>query len=143
MTDEEKLLAKLRKIEVLHAGAGTEGERDAAKSALERMKKRIAEYKVIDPPIEYQFSLGNKWSVRLMVALLRRYDINPYRRYRQHHTTLMAVISPTFVDEKLWPEFQALDKTLQEHIDAIASRIIATAIFDGNDDVQEMRAIKN
>ncbi|MDQ6975205.1 MAG: hypothetical protein Q9M22_01420 [Mariprofundaceae bacterium] len=142
MTDEEKLLEKLRKIEALHAGAATDGERDAAKSALGRMKKRIAEYKTIDPPIEYQFSLGNKWSVRLMTALLRRYDIKPYRRYRQRRTTLMAVISPSFVEEKLWPEFQALDKTLEEHIDAIACRIIAAAIFDGDEEVQEIRAIR-
>lgn len=142
MTDEEKLLEKLKKIEALHAGAGTDGERDAAKTAIERMKKRIAEYKRVDPPIEYQFSLGNKWSVRLMTALLRRYGIRPYRRYRQRYTTLMAVISPSFVDDKLWPEFQSLDKTLQDHMDNIASRVIATAIFASDDDVEEIRAIE-
>jgi len=28
---------------------------------------------------------------RLFIALLRRYGIAPYRRYRQRHTTVMAI----------------------------------------------------
>lgn len=40
---------------------------------------------------------------RLFLALLHRYDIKPYRYYRQRYTTVMAKISRGFVDETLWP----------------------------------------
>ena len=41
MAAEDDLLARLRKIEALMAGAGTAGEREAAGAALERVKARL------------------------------------------------------------------------------------------------------
>jgi hypothetical protein len=57
------------------------------------------------------------WSRKVFVALLRRYDIKPFRYYRQRHTTVMANVPKTFVDETLWPEFQELNKILQSYIE--------------------------
>ena len=51
MAVEDDLLARLRKIEALMAGAGTAGEREAAGAALERVKARLAEQARRDPPI--------------------------------------------------------------------------------------------
>jgi len=125
---EEDLIRKFRSIEQLIIGASTEGEKGAAFDALERIKKRLSEIKKSDPPIEYKFTLTNTWSRKLLSALLRRYDIKPYRYYRQRHTTVMAKISVGFVNSIFWPEFKRLDTILQEHIDEITSNIISKAV---------------
>ena len=79
-------------------------------------KTQIKETQEIDPPVEYKFTMSDMWSRKLFVALLRRYDIKPFRYYRQRYTTVMANVSKTFVDETLWPEFQELNKTLKSFI---------------------------
>lgn len=128
MINEQQLIQKLKNIENLHAGATTPGERTAAANALERIRHRLEEVAKTDPPVEYQFSMSDMWSRRLFVALLRRYDIRPYRRYRQRHTTVMAMVPERFVDETLWPEFQELDTTLKQYLAEITERVISESI---------------
>jgi hypothetical protein len=41
--DEAQLIEKLRRVENLFAGAATDGEREAAASALDRMRRRLEE----------------------------------------------------------------------------------------------------
>ena len=43
---EAELLEKLRKIEALHAGATSDGEREAARAAAEGIQARLAEARV-------------------------------------------------------------------------------------------------
>ena len=110
---EEDLLRKLESIEALFAGAKTDGEREAAGRARERIRQRLLEFEERDPPVEYRFSVSNPWSQRLLCALLRRYGVRPYRYPRQRQTTVMARISESFVETTLWPEFVELDTVLQ------------------------------
>jgi hypothetical protein len=119
-----KLIEKLRLIEALHARPASEGERMAADFARQRILERIRQAGASRPPIEFKFTLNNHWSRRLLLALLRRYDITPYRYPRQRHTTVMAKVSEKFVSETLWPEFVELDKALTEHLDSAAETII-------------------
>lgn len=126
--DEARLIEKLRAIEALFARPGSEGERVAAANARERILKRLRAVAESDPPIEYRFSMGDMWSRRVFLALLRRYDIRPYRRKGQRHTTVMAKISQGFVDETLWPEFEALSSTLSSYLDEVTSRVVAEVI---------------
>ena len=139
--NEAKLIEKLKLIEVLFAGATTEGEKDAAGSALERIKNRLEELQEKDPPVEYKFTMSNMWSRRLFVALLRRYDIQPYRYYRQRHTTVMVKVSETFVDETLWPEFQELDKVLESYLDDITNKVISESIHGDSSEAEVVRQI--
>ncbi len=141
MTVEPDMIEKMKKIEALFARAGTDGERLAAEAAIDRIKKRIELCQQIDPPVEYKFSLDNTWSRRLFIALLRRYDIEPYRRYRQRRTTVMAKVSKLFVDQTLWPEFTALNGALQAHLDEITNSVISEAIFANGGDIEEMPAV--
>lgn len=129
MNEEKKLIEKLQRIEALFAGATTEGERAAAANALERIRDRLRKLQEVDPPVEYKFTLGDKWSRRLFVALLRRYGIKPYRYRRQRYTTVMAVVSVSFVNETLWPEFQELNKILHSYIDEVTNRVIREGIY--------------
>jgi len=128
MTDEQNLIHKLHLIEALHAGTTATGEKDAAAEAMQRIRLRLSELQKEDPAIEYQFSLSDTWSRRLFVSLLRRYDIKPYRYYRQRHTTVMARVSKRFVDETLWPEFRELDATLRSYLDGMTDRVIREGI---------------
>jgi len=129
MMNEDELIQKLGRIEALFAGAKTEGEKNAAVNALDRIQKKLSDLQLDDPPVEYKFSMTNQWSKKLFIALLRRYGLKPYRYRRQRHTTVMVKISKSFVDETLWPEFTELDKTLSSYLESITSRIISESIF--------------
>ena len=141
MSDVRRLIEKLRRIDALHAGATTEGERAAADGARQRIKEKIQQYEEADPPIEYRFTLNNGLSRKLLLALLRRYGIRPYRYYRQRHNTIMARVSKGFVDKTLWPEFVEIDKELQGHLDAVAEKIINESIFADSSDAEEIGMI--
>lgn len=143
MSETEELIRKLELIEALFAGASSAGERAAAASAAERILRRLRETAQRDPPIEYRFTFDNVWSRQLFVALLRRYEIEPYRYYRQRRTTVMARVPRTFVDQTLWPEFDALNTALREHLEEVSARIIAEAISPDTSDIAEVSELKS
>ncbi len=128
--DECTLIEKLRRIEALHAGATTEGERDAAERARQRILDRLDDWKRRAPPTEYQFSMADMWSRKVFVALLRRYGIEPYRYKRQRHTTVMARVPEQFVEETLWPEFQEISDTLQSYLGEVTERIVSQVLHE-------------
>jgi len=138
MTNEEQLRLKLRKIEVLFSGAGTSGERAAAEAALDRIKTKLAAGEGKSAPVEYKFTLGNQWSRRLFVALCRRYSLNPYRYARQRHTTVMVRVAKTFVDDVLWPHYEALSKELTEYLDQATEKIISEEIHSDTREAEEI-----
>ena len=138
MTEEQRLIEKLRRIEALFANPGTEGERMAAGLARERILARLHQVENAEPAVEHRFTIPDEWSRRLFIALLRRYGITPYRYRRQRQSTLMAKTSARFVNETLWPEFEALQATLRDYFDDYTSRIIAEAL-EGDTRVAEER----
>ncbi len=125
---EADLLDKLRKIERLHAGATTPGEKDAAASALARIQARLAEITRTEPAVEFNFRMRDLWSKRLLIALLRRYSIRPYRYSRQRRTTVMARVPRSFVNETLWPEYLELSQVLKTYFSDMTDRVIAQSI---------------
>ncbi len=137
MNDHERLIEKLKRIECLFADrAATPGEKAAAGEARERIRQRLAQFAETDPPVEYTFALRNPWSHRLFAALLRRYNIRPYRYSRQRYTTIMARVPARFVRETLWPEFVELDRTLQNYLTEQTNRVIAESINQDTSDVE-------
>lgn len=139
MTDYDRLLEKLRRIEALHAGATTPGERTAAAEAQRRIINRLGQLRRSDPPVEYRFSMENVWSRKLFVALARRYGLEPYRYYRQRYTTVMLRVPVSFVKQTLWPEFQALNEALREHLDTVAEQLIREAVAVDTSEATEVR----
>ncbi len=71
----DELLSKLRKIEALHAGTGSDGERLAAVKAMLRIRERLANTERAEPAVEYKFSLADPWARKLFLALARRYGL--------------------------------------------------------------------
>jgi len=139
--DERELIAKLRKIEQLFARPGTEGEREAAEQASQRIRARLETLEQADPPVEYQFSLTDTWSRSLFVALVRRHGLRPYRYHGQRRTTVMVRVGKAFVDRTLWPEFQQFQEVLHTHFEAVTSRVIGEALGETDRDV-ELRETK-
>lgn len=125
---EQQLVDKLRRIEALHARPGSEGERQAAERARERIQNRLKQLEAEEPPIEVRFTLSDQWSRHLFVALLRRYGIRPYRYHGQRRTTVMARLNRSFMNDTLWPEFQDLQSTLAAYFDALTDRVIEQAL---------------
>jgi len=95
------LFEKLRRIEALHAGATTPGERDAAENAMRHIRERLARIEKEDPAVEYKFTMADSWSRKLFMALMRRYGLHPFRYWGQRHTTLMVRVPKRFVDGTL------------------------------------------
>ncbi len=114
------------------------GSGRAAGSAQQRIRQRLAALTLTDPPVEYKFTFNNLWSRRLFVALLRRYELQPYRYYRQRYTTVMVKVTRSFVDQTLWPEFIELEKDLISQLDEAAEEIIAETIFQDRSDIAEV-----
>ncbi len=138
--DESRLMEKLARIEALFAGASTDGERVAAGEARERIRRRLQESAAQDPPVEVKFTFLDLWSRRLFVALLRRYDVKPYRYSGQRRTTLMARVPRRFVDATLWPEFLELEHTLRAHLTEVTERVIGQAVNGDTSDADEIAA---
>lgn len=139
MTDEEKLIEKLRRIEALYARPGTEGERSAAAGARERILTRLKEIEKTEEAVEYKFSLADQWARQLFFALLRRYNLEPYRYRGQKYTTVMVKVAVSFVDETLWPEYQALQETLEAHLEEVTQRVVAQALHADTSDARESK----
>lgn len=131
MTDEQRLEEKLRRVEALLRRPGTDGERDAATRARQRLLDRLGQRGGDDSPfgrrrdeeplfgqrrqhpqedalVEMRFSVTDEWARRLLLALLRHHGFKPYRRGGQRRTTILAQMSRRFADEVLWPEFEQL-----------------------------------
>lgn len=129
MTLEQELREKLRRIEALYAGATTPGEKMAAAAAMERIRKRLNEDERTEPLVEFKFTMADGWSRKLFVALCRRYGLKPYRFKGQRYTTVMVKVPPSFVNRTLWPEFQEIQKALEQYLQAATDRIIREEVF--------------
>ncbi len=76
---QARLKERVWLIEALFAGAKTPMERDAADRARQRIVDRLKSSESSDPPIEFKFALRDIWQRKVLVALMRRYGLKPYR----------------------------------------------------------------
>jgi hypothetical protein len=139
---EGTLLEKLRKIEALHAGTKVDGEREAARRAAERIRARIEELRGHEQDVELLYRLPDPWTRKLFIALCRRYGLKPFRERGRRTSTIQVRAPRTFHDRTLWPEFVALSKELETHLDEITDRVIREAIHEDVTDAHEAGATK-
>lgn len=128
VTELEKLLERMRRIEALYVRTDVPGERVAAGNALEGILKQIQEQQQVEQPIEYQLSIGDVWSRRLFMALARRYKLSPYRYPRQRHSSIMIKAPKSFIENVLWPEFQQLWQLLSAHLSEVTEQVISQGL---------------
>lgn len=136
--DETKLREKLSLIEALFAGATTEGERMAAAEARRRIQQRLESAERIEPPEEFRFTLADTWSRKVFLALLRRYELKPYRYRGQRRTTVMVKVPKRFVQETLWPQYEQLSAALWTYLNDVTDRAIAATIHKDSSEPAEV-----
>lgn len=127
MTEEQRLIEKLRRIEALFQRAASDGERAAAGEAAGRVRDRLKETRS-EELFEFKFSLPDAWAKALFIALLRRSGIDPYRYSGQRRTTVMARAPKDLIHQEIWPEFEELHRTLHAYLSDVTRRVITTAI---------------
>jgi len=125
MTRDE-LIEKIRKVEALFSGTDSPGEKQAARSALDRLHAQLgaAPEKILN----WKFSLPDPWKRQLFVALCRRNHLEPFRQSRQRHTTVMVRSTQSMVDQTLWPQFLELSKLLHDYLDEATRDIISRSV---------------
>lgn len=138
MLSEDRLREKLRKIEALYAGAASAGERSAAGAAAERIRRQFEAASKKEQAEEFKFSIPDRWSRQLFIALCRRYGIKPFRYARMHRQTVMLSAPASFVRMTLWPEFQELSQALTAHLDEITRQIIRDEVHAATQDAEEV-----
>lgn len=134
MTREE-LIEKILKVEALFAGTTSDGEKQAAGNALDRLKAQLA----AAPELltEFKVVIDDPWKRQLFLALCRRNRIHPYRRSRQRRGTVMLRTSRTMLDQVLWPQFLELSKLLHAYLDEATRDIIARGVHGDLSEAKE------
>jgi hypothetical protein len=111
-------LDKLAKVEALLQRAASEGERQAAQLAKERILGKISVLHN-NRPLEYKISLDSPWKKRLFGTLCAKHGYKTYRYIRQKRTTVQVMIAKNMMEEVLWPEFLRYAKILEELVEEI------------------------
>lgn len=111
---------KIRKIEALIAGAKSNGERQAAEFAKQRLQEKI-----IAQPVEYTVRLHSRWEKKLFVAVCKKHGFQTYRYARQKYTTAMIRIAEPFMNSVLWPEYKKYADILHKLTEEISNDLIA------------------
>jgi hypothetical protein len=138
MTTEQELREKLRKISALFEGATTDGERNAAAAAIERVRKALAAAMQIEQPVEMQFRILDHWHRRLFTALCRRYGLKPYRYPRQRYSTISLRAPRSFINGTLWAEYLQLKDALDDYLNEATERIIREEVFGDSGEAEEL-----
>jgi len=123
------LADKIRKIEALISGAKSDGERQAAEFAKQRLQDKIAVQ-----PIEYTVRVNSPWKKRLFLAVCKKHGLHTYRYTRQKYTTTMVHVSKSFMDSILWPEFNKYAAMLDTLTDEILTDLISKIHLVKEDD---------
>jgi len=121
----KNLLDRIRKIEALISGASTNGEKNAAKTAKERILKKYPELEIHRNPVEYRLSTNSEWDKKLLLAICRKYGVKPYRYHRQKYTTVMVNINEEFLTKVLWKEYQEYSELLNDLVEEITNDLIS------------------
>jgi hypothetical protein len=111
---------KIRKIEALIVGAKSDGERQAAEFAKQRLQEKITAQ-----PMEYTVRLHSRWEKKLFVAICSKYGLRTYRYMRQKYTTAMVRVAKPFMDLVLWPEYNKYASILHKLTEEISTDLIS------------------
>jgi len=111
---------KISKIQALIERASSEGERQAAIFAKERILKRQ-----MQEPIEYRLRLRSPWQKQLFLTLCKKYELRAYRYPKQSHNTAMVRAAPALMDELLLPELKKYSDMLQDLIQEVLDTVLA------------------
>ena len=119
------LLEKIKKMYALIAGAQTDGEKNAAISARERILRNNPSLQIEALAKEFSLSMPSNWHKKLLLAICHKYGVKPYRYHRQKYTTVMVRVNEDFLNRVLWQEFKEYSKLMEELVTEITDDLIA------------------
>lgn len=108
---EADLLRKLAAIEALLTGATTDGERDAAQAAKERVEAKLQTAPAACQ--DFHFTLTEAWGRKLFSAMAKKYGLEPFRYRGQRRTTLVIHTTPVKQHE-FWRQYLAAHQLMCE-----------------------------
>lgn len=123
--DMDKLIDRINKIEELILRASTEGERQAALSAKDRILEKYPEIEFEKEIKEFTLYTSDEWHKKLLLAICRKYELEPYRYQRQKYTTVMVKVNEIFLRNILWKEYLEYSKHLEELVTEITDNLIS------------------
>ena len=129
------ILEKIKKIEALIRGAQTEGEKNAAIAARERVLSKVPAMEPKKELKEYSLHMQDAWHKKLLLAICRKHNVRPYRYHRQKHTTVMVRIDPDFLNNVVWKEFLQYSVLLEALVSEITDDLIAKIHRHEDEDV--------
>jgi hypothetical protein len=110
--DETALVTKLRQVDAALRSAGPE-----------ERAKLLAEWRQRERDIEWRCSIPSTVSQRVFDAVCFRYGLHTYVRRRDSST--ICVRAPRgFLQEVLWPEFEALTDVVERDVGDAIERVI-------------------
>lgn len=127
------LLEKIKKVEALLKGATTEGERQAAQFAKDKLQKRIKEIKI---PAEFRLYTPDAWHKKLLAAICRKHGVTPYRYHRQKYTTVMVTTDEHTMNEVIWKEYMLVAEILEELVTDVTDDLIRTIHEDEGEELR-------
>jgi uncharacterized protein YfdQ (DUF2303 family) len=69
--------------------------------------------------------MPSNWHKKLLIAICRKYEVKPYRYYRQKYTTVMVRVDEAFMNQVLWKEFQQYSRLMEELVSEITDDLIS------------------
>lgn len=120
----DHLLERIKKIEALIVGAQTEGEKNAAISAKDRILKTYPELKIDANKFEFTLHTPDNWHKKLLLSICRKYGLRPYRYKRQKYTTVMLNVNADFLNKIVWKEYLEYSDHLENLIGTITDELI-------------------
>jgi hypothetical protein len=105
-------------------------EPDDASVASNEIAARIQQLSRDSDMRVYQFKVQSDWEGLVVIALLRRYGLVPFRFKRQKRGTVMARVSERFMNDVLWPIHNQVVSALRDHFNQFVTAMLPD-IADG------------
>ena len=133
MSSEKLLREKLRKIEAVLARPGTQGERQAAEEARDRVRARLAELQPGAPSAEFQITVPDLYSRALFFWLCRKHKVKAHLYPRRRPTTIVFRTSAS-IHGMLSREFAELNGELLARLKEVANKFILERVSANHTD---------
>ncbi len=98
-------------------------------AAGESIRSMLREAEARERSVEMRLTISDPMTMKLLLAVCRRYGLKPYQRPGQHRTTVMLKVPPSFSQKILVPEFQKLSEALAYYFRDITERLIESSVF--------------
>jgi len=131
------LLEKIKKIEALIEGAKTDGEKNAAISAKDRILKKHPELDIDKDVLEFTLRTSDSWHKKLLLAICRKYGLRPYRYKGQKYTTVMVRANTDFLNKIVWSEYIEYSNHLEKLVGAITDDLISKIHKEEDEDLAQ------